>query len=173
MNCDKDVVFKKKIERWRKTSSVIYPFAKDQEGSQEWKLMKESRRLKVSDKDKVSYVGLFSDRSKKSLWEVLNSSQLKRQETQRWFKLLQKRCQMPDAREATQVAQTPRNQVQRAQAQKVVVQNGLQVIQIKKIRRSQVPRKLWMVMPKTQRSQRQEKESSVKLKKRKAGQTWL
>jgi hypothetical protein len=49
---------------------------------------------------------------------------------------------MPDAREATQVAQTPRNQVQRAQAQKVVVQNGLQVTQIKKIRRSQDPRKL-------------------------------
>lgn len=49
---------------------------------------------------------------------------------------------MPDAREATQVVQTPRNQVQRAQAQKVVVQNGLQVTQIKKIRRSQDPRKL-------------------------------
>jgi len=61
----KMLLLRRKINNWCKTSNVNYPFLKDQEGSQEWKLMKKSRRLKVS--DKVSYVGLLSDRSKKSL----------------------------------------------------------------------------------------------------------
>jgi len=75
---------------------------------------------------------------------VLNANQFKDKKPKDDSSYCRKdaRCQMPDAREATQVAQTPRNQVQRAQAQKIVVQNGLQVTQIKKIRRSQDPRKL-------------------------------
>lgn len=113
---------------WEKTNSskkdaakyqvrVTDTLAKDQEGSQEWKLKSEGWKLATC---RIVIRWL-----KEITIEVLKPNQLKDKKSKE-EELIAER----DARKATQVAQMPRNQVQRAQAQKVV-QNGLQQVKIK------------------------------------------
>jgi len=126
----KNVLRKKQVLAGRRRTQLQFPpkFDKRQEGSQEWKLMKEIRRMKVSDKyskkEKVSYVvcriAIRPIRRKKSLRSVECKS-VQRQEM--WRLTKSEESLLPEKMQDLKTKWSKWDSKIRAQARKVVQNN--------------------------------------------------